>query len=127
MNQQQFVRDVILGEIRDCAYVSTLGELSSELSNEEEPSRVEMAMGWFQLLNEQDKARVLTLLRLAIDNTIFRVLVNLDGDNAIDDVGGYLELHFRSADGSVDNLLAPPKLEALHELYGEYSAWVESA
>ncbi|EJN6958658.1 TPA: hypothetical protein ACX6RS_003983 [Photobacterium damselae] len=69
---------------------------------------------WFNKLSDKDRSNVESIVTEAVDETLFGLLVALDGARAIEDDKGRLVLVHK---GGAEVLLHDPDKIGLHDLY----------
>lgn len=126
MNQEEFVNRVVKDLVRGTALRVLKQNLAQNVDNSAYPETVNNAIGWYSSLDDKNKVFVLSIAKVAIHSTIFRVLACLDGVKRIDDEDGFLSLSYKTEDGKNDSLLADPEAKSLlHDLYMEdFPEWL---
>lgn len=126
MNQEQFVQHVIKGLVRDTALSVLKQNVGQKTDDPLYPRPLNDAISWYGSLAEGEKVKVLSIAKLAIHSTVFRVLACLDGAKRIDEEDGSLSLYYKRGDGKIVSLLADNDAESLlHDLYMEdFPEWL---
>ena len=113
MNEEEFIESIVKPLVQNSAFKLTSKILQSPVSGKY-PAKIENAILWYQSLNENEQQYILSIVKEAIQDTIFRFLVCIDGVNHIDDREGQLSIYYRSNESPVDTYIGD---DYLHDIY----------
>ncbi len=112
-------------------YIHELGvglQKSTLMGLQEPPGRIvsdveKTRSEWFRHLPDIEKRHIEDIVRIAVQGTIFAILVELDGDGSFSryDENGMLRLTFEK--GEASHLLNDPEDENLHDVYRSLIEW----
>ena len=113
MNEEDFVEQIVKPLVQNSAFEVTSEILQSPIDGTY-PEKIECAILWYQSLKKDEQQKVLYIVKEAIQDTVFRFLVCIDGVNHIDDNGGKLSIYYRSNENPVDTYIGD---DYLHDIY----------
>lgn len=116
MTSYDFVKRIEIA-VHDSAINGTVSLLQRVPGRKPSPNLVQLSQ-WFNGLRPDDQESVREVIKLAVGNAVFGMLVVLDGDRSIskpDDLLGTIELRYNTEGQSV--LLNDPSGEPLHDIF----------
>ncbi|MCA1032997.1 hypothetical protein LCL95_18575 [Bacillus timonensis] len=115
MNNKDFVKTII-EVVREESIADSIEDLIDPPGRKPSSEDIELS-SWFNQLEDNDKEKLIKIVRRAVDTSIFGFLAVLDGVRAIesDPNKGKLELHYKKTENSI--LLNNPKVEYLHDIF----------